>query len=259
MKLIKYAESRRRQHYDTKYEREIAMTDIRKCLILASGFGTRLYPLTIDKAKALLDYKDKPLLSHIVSRVPSSLSIYVSTNRKFESDFRKWQSKIDRRVELCVEDVWTEEQAKGAVSSLHFCVRQKRIEEDILVIAGDNYFEFELAKLIAAYDGKTTLVAVHDIGDRARASQLGIVSLEGDMVIELLEKPANPPSSLIATACYIFPRHVLPLLSSYCSDGTRDNLGNFIAYLIEKDEVHAYSFDEEWFDSLPTHTNGKVM
>ncbi len=226
-----------------------------KCLILASGFGTRLYPLTINRAKALLDYKGRPLISHIVSRVPRSLSIYVSTNRKFEADFRKWQSKIDREVEFCVEDVWAEEQAKGAVGSLDFCVRQRRIKEDILVIAGDNYFEFELAKFIAAYDGKTTLVAVHDIGDKAKASQLGVVSLEGNKIIELHEKPANPPTSLIATACYIFPSHVLPLLSSYCSDGTIDNLGNFIAHLIEKDEVHAYTFDEEWFDSVPPHAN----
>jgi glucose-1-phosphate thymidylyltransferase len=229
-----------------------------KCLILASGFGTRLYPLTINKAKALLDYKGKPLISHIVSKVPHSLSIYVSTNRKFEADFRKWQSKIDREVKLCVEDVWAEEQAKGAVGSLDFCVRQRRIKEDILVIAGDNYFELELTNFIAAHDGKTTLVAVHDIGDKAKASQLGVVSLEGNKVIALHEKPTNPPTSLIATACYIFPRHVLPLLSSYCSDGTRDNLGNFIAHLIEKDEVHAYTFNEEWFDSVPTHADGNT-
>ena len=234
------------------------MTDIMKCLILASGFGTRLYPLTIDRAKALLHYKGKPLISHIVSRVPRSLSIYVSTNRKFEADFRKWQSEIDRDVELCVDAVWTEEEAKGAVSTLDFCVRQRRIEEDILVIAGDNYFGFDLAKFIAAYDGKTTLVAVHDIGDISKASQFGVVSLEGNKIIKLHEKPANPTTSLIATACYIFPRHVLPILSSYCHDVTRDNLGNFIAHLIEKDEVHAYTFDEEWFDSVLTHAKGST-
>ncbi|MFC2044042.1 nucleotidyltransferase family protein [Chloroflexota bacterium] len=219
-----------------------------KCLILASGFGTRLYPLTLTKAKALLDYKGKPVLSHIVSRVPRDVGIYVSTNRKFEADFSKWQKELGRDVELCVEDVWTEEQAKGAVGSLDFWVSQKEINEDLMVIAGDNYFEFNLAKLINAYNGKASLVAVYDIGSIEKANQFGVARLEGNKLVELQEKPANPKSSLVATGCYIFPPRVLALLHGYSSTRKRDNLGNLISYLIEKDEVYAYPFTEAWFD-----------
>lgn len=219
-----------------------------KCLILAGGFGTRLYPLTKNRAKALLEHKGKPLLTYIVDKVPGAIDILVSINRKFEADFRRWQKNLSRRVEICVEDVWAEEQRKGAVSSLNFWVSQQNIAEDLLVIAGDNYFEFDLAEFIGAYNGKNTLVAVYDIGNKNKASQFGVVSLAGHKIVKLKEKPAKPKSSLIATACYIFPPKVFPLLSQYCSEGKRDNLGKFISYLIDKDEVHGYTFTEPWLD-----------
>jgi len=219
-----------------------------KCLILAGGFGTRLYPLTIYKAKALLEYKGKPLLSHILDRVPGNIDTLVSCNRKFEADFRRWQKGAARPVELCVEDVWTEEQKKGAVGSLEFWVSSKNIAEDLLVIAGDNYFEFNLAEFISAYNGKNVLVAVYDIGDMSKASRFGIVSLDGNRIVEFQEKPAQPHSSLVSTGIYIFPPRIFPLLSRYCAEGKRDNLGSFIAHLIEKDEVHARIFTETWLD-----------
>jgi len=219
-----------------------------KCLILAGGFGTRLYPLTIHQAKALLEYKGKPLLTHIVDKVPQEIDILVSTNRKFKTGFRRWQETIDRPVEICVEDVRTEEGKKGAVGSLNFWIEHKRIAEDLLVIAGDNYFEFDLSKFMASYNGRNALVAVYDIGDKSKASQFGVVQVDGRKIVELEEKPARPRSSLIATACYIFPPRIFPRLSRYCSEGKRDNLGNFIAYLIETDEVHAYPFTALWLD-----------
>jgi glucose-1-phosphate thymidylyltransferase len=219
-----------------------------KCLILAGGFGTRLYPLTIYKAKALLEYKGKPLLSHILDRVPENIDILVSCNRKFESDFHRWQKNADRPVELCVEHVWTEEQKKGAIGSLEFWVGSKNITEDLLVIAGDNYFEFDLAEFIFAYDGENVLVAIYDIGDMSKASQFGIVSLDGNRIVEFQEKPAQPHSSLVSTGIYIFPPRIFPLLSRYCAEGKRDNLGSFITHLIDRDEVHARVFTETWLD-----------
>jgi glucose-1-phosphate thymidylyltransferase len=219
-----------------------------KCLILAGGFGTRLYPLTIYKAKALLEYKGQPLLSHILDRIPGNIDTLVSCNRKFEADFCRWQKSAARQVELCVEDVWTHEQKKGAVGSLEFWVSSKSITEDLLVIAGDNYFEFDLAEFISAYNGKNVLVAVYDIGDMSKASRFGIVSLDGNRIVEFQEKPAQPHSSLVSTGIYIFPPRIFPLLSCYCTEGKRDNLGSFIAHLVEKDEVHACIFTETWRD-----------
>jgi len=219
-----------------------------KALILASGFGTRLYPLTLTKAKALLEYKGKAILSHVVDKIPQDIDILVNISKKFEADFRRWQSSIGRAVTLCVEPVFTEEQAFGAIGSLDYWIRAKNINDDLLVVASDNYFEFDLSRFIAAYDGRNTLVAVYDIGDRSKASQYGVVHLDGDRIIKLEEKPAKPKSSLIAIACYIFPPRIFPILFQCCAQGKRDNLGNFIAHLIEIDEVRAYTFSEPRFD-----------
>ena len=219
-----------------------------KSLILAAGFGTRLYPLTANKAKGLLEYKGKPVISYIVGKIPQDIDIFVNTNRKFESDFRRWQKTLKREVTLCIEPVFNEEQSLGAVGSLNYWVKALRITEALLVIASDNYFEFDLSKFILAYHGKNTLVATYDIGDKSKASQFGVVQLDGQEIVDFEEKPTNPKSSLIATACYIFPPRIFPLLSQYCSICQISNLGSFIAHLLSKDEVNACTFTKLWFD-----------
>jgi glucose-1-phosphate thymidylyltransferase len=218
-----------------------------KCLILSSGFGTRLYPLTQSKAKALLEYKGKAVINHIVDKIPQDIDILINVNQKFEADFRRWQEKIDRTVTLCVEPVLTEEQDFGAVGSLDYWIKAKNITDDLLVIAGDNYFEFDLRKFMAAYKGEHTLVAVYDIGDKSKAGQFGVVRLKGNRIIELVEKPMKPESSLVAIACYIFPPRIFPHLFKCCSE-SRDNLGNFISYLVGVDQVRAYIFSDVWLD-----------
>lgn len=219
-----------------------------KCLILAGGFATRLYPLTASRAKALMEYKGEPIINHIVDKIPRNIDIMVSTNKKFEADFCHWQEGIDREVEILVEEALSEHQKLGAIGSLNFWIEHRPIVEDLLAIAGDNYFEFNMAQFIAAYNGKNVLVAVYDIGDKDKASQFGVVQLEGHRIAEFQEKPAKPKSSLVATACYIFPQRMFPLLHQYCQEGKRDNLGSFISYLIDQDEVHAYTFTEPWLD-----------
>ncbi len=219
-----------------------------KCLILAGGFGTRLYPLTRNRAKALLEYKKQPLINHVLRQVPQGIPVLVNTSKRFEAEFRRWQETAPREVRILVENVMKEEEKLGAVGSLDFWIANVPITEDLLVIAGDNYFEFSLPGFLASYDGEHTLVAVHDISDRNLARPFGVVRLDGMKIVEFKEKPAEPESSLIATACYVFPRRVFPLLNLYCRLGEKDNLGSFVAYLVNCDEVHAYAFTEPWVD-----------
>ncbi|MBM3155163.1 MAG: hypothetical protein FJ008_07480 [Chloroflexi bacterium] len=219
-----------------------------KCLILASGFGTRLYPLTIDKPKAHLEYKGVPLINHIVNKIPVDVGMVVTTNKKFEPDFCRWMSALKRQISLCVEPVLTPEQSLGAIGSLNYAITENRIEDDLMVVAADNYFEFSLSKFISAFDGRTTLVAVYDIGDRSKAAEYGVVRLDGNKVVEFEEKPKSPKSSLVATACWILPARILPLVSEFASHGRKDNLGDFITHLVKIDSVCAYVFDELWLD-----------
>jgi glucose-1-phosphate thymidylyltransferase len=227
-----------------------------KCLILAGGFGRRVQPVIGDKPKALLEYLGKPLLSHIVEKVPHGIDIFVSTNKRFEADLLQWRETIKRPVEILVETAWSEEQKPGALSSISFWVRNKHIEEDLLVIASDNYFEFDLSRFMAAYNGKNTLVAAYDVGDKNKACHFGVLKLNGSKIVEFTEKPPQPSSTLVATACYIFPPRVLNICTDYCLQGNKDLLGNFIAHLVDTDEVFGFPFWEKWFDIGSEVNNG---
>ena len=219
-----------------------------KCLILASGFGTRMYPLTLNCAKPLLPYRGKHMINHIVDKIPRDIEILVNVNRKFEADFHAWQKKQGRPVTICVEDVYTEKDMLGAITALNYWIQKKEIKEDLLLFGSDNYFEFDLDKYMSAFNGRNTLVAVYDVGDPSRATQYGVVRVEGGRIVELEEKPARPKSSLVATACYIIPTRVFPFIEEFCKGERKDNLGSFISYLIEKDTVYAYPFSETWID-----------
>lgn len=219
-----------------------------KCLILAGGFATRLYPITANQAKALLEYKGKPIISHLVERIPSDIDIFITTNKRFKDSFFHWQQGINRKVEILIEEALSEKTKMGAVSSLDYWIQHRSIAEDLWVIAGDNYFEGDMLKFLSSYDGQHSLVAVYDIIEKEKAKQFGIVQLDGQRVTDLKEKQDNPESSLVATACYIFPQRVFPLIHKYCRWHKRDKLGNLIAYLIDNETVYAYIFKEFWLD-----------
>jgi glucose-1-phosphate thymidylyltransferase len=226
-----------------------------KCLILAGGFATRLYPLTLDKAKALLEFKGKPVITHVVNRVPEHIDILVSTNKKFESDFLDWQKELGRTVDICIEESVSNEQKKGAVGAIDYWIKYKNINEDLIIIAADNYFELDIMAFITSFNGQNAILAVHDVGnkdkacDLARACQVGLVITDGKKIIRFDEKPIEATSSIIATGIYLLPSRIFPLLSQYCKDSRRDNMGDFISYLLAKEEeVHAYVFTETWVD-----------
>lgn len=226
-----------------------------KCLILAGGFATRLYPLTLDKAKALLEFRGKPVISHVVNRVPEHIDILVSTNKKFEDDFINWQRELDRTVDICIEEAVTNEQKKGAVGAIDYWIKNRNINEDLLVIAADNYFELDLGEFLSHFNSANVLLAVHDVGDKnkacdiARACQVGLVITRGNTIVRFDEKPLKATSSIVATGIYLLPSRIFPILAEYCSENKRDNLGSFITFLLDKnEEVHAYTFTQIWVD-----------
>ena len=219
-----------------------------KCLILASGFGTRLYPVTKKIPKGLLPYKGRPLISHIVEKIPEQIEIYVNTNKKYVLQYQRWQKTLNRDISLFVEPVLNEQQSLGSIGSIDYWIRESKINDDLIVFASDNYFEFDIEDFILNFNNKHTLVAVYDISNYDEARQYGVVKTNGKNVVDFIEKPGAPESTLIATACYIFPSRIIPLLHQYYLGEKRDNLGNFIKYLVDVDSVNAYIFKELWFD-----------
>jgi len=219
-----------------------------KCIILAGGFATRLWPLTENKAKPLLHLKDKPLISHLADQIPIGIEIIVSTNRIFEQAFEKWKAGYPNRpITIFVEDSKTDEGKKGALAATALVIEEFKIKEDLLLIAGDNYFGFDMKDFIATYDNKP-LVAAYDIGSREAARTFGVVVTNDNNVMEFQEKPENPKSSLVSTGCYLFPVRSLTDIVHYSREHN-DDLGGVFEHFIKIGEiVRVFEFNEPWFD-----------
>ena len=225
-----------------------------KCLLLAGGFGTRLYPYVTNTAKALLEYDGKPVITHIVEQVPDHIDILVSTNKYFEGDFLEWQEKLHRQVEICVEESLSDREKKGATSAIDYWIKSKNISEDLLVIAADNYFRFDLVDMISNFDGNNVLIAVHDFSDinkicqKGQQCQYGLVTMNSNRIVRFDEKPVVALSSIVATGIYMLPKRIFPHLSLFCSNKKQDNLGSFFSYLLDKENVFGYRFQNTWLD-----------
>jgi glucose-1-phosphate thymidylyltransferase len=228
-----------------------------KAIILAGGYAKRLVPFFgAPVPKALLPVGKRLLLTYIVEKVaelPEVDQLVVSTNMKFEKPFTEWLrgSSFPKPVKLLVEPTSSEDKKLGAVGGIDYAIKNAKISDDLMVIAGDNLFAFALPDFLKFYSSKKApVVAVHDIADLEKARLYGVVKLgKSGKIDEFHEKPDSPPSTLISTACYIFPKSSLKLLNEYMSGGNHaDRLGDFVRWLLGKTEVFAYAFQEEWFD-----------
>jgi len=219
-----------------------------KCIILAGGFATRLWPLTEHKAKPLLHLKDKPLISHIVEALPHDLEIIISTNAVFEEDFKNWAKNFtEKKIRIFVEDSGADEFKKGALGATALAIQELKIEEDLMLLAGDNYFGFKIEALLNHYK-QNPLLAAYDIKDIHQAKKFGVVMVRGGKAIEFQEKPEKPKSTLVSTGCFIFPKKNLDDIMHYAKENN-DDLGGIFEYLTKKgEEIDVFQFNEAWVD-----------
>lgn len=228
-----------------------------KAIILVAGYATRLYPLTLSQPKSLLKVGNKRMVEHIIFKIEQLKEVdevFIVSNQKFYDDFFKWSQRYKSRkpIKIINDNTTSNQDRLGAVGDINFVVQEEKIEDDILVIAGDNLFDFSLVDFYNFYKEKDScVVAIYDIIDKEQAaSKLGVVQLdENSKIIDFEEKPANPKTSLISTACYVFKKKDVNLLSKCMDESVAlDNLGDFITWLINKKDVYGFVFKERWFD-----------
>lgn len=227
-----------------------------KAIVLAAGYATRLYPLTLNKPKPLLKVAGKPLLEHILFRieeVDNVDEIFIVTNDKFYPYFLRWLKsyKSNKKIKIINDGTKTNEERLGAVGDIHFVVADQKIDDDILVIGGDNLFEFSLDHLNSFFkEKKKSVVALYDVKDKELAKKYGVVELdETSKIIGFEEKPNKPKSTLASTACYIFSKSDLEELEKCILNGKKpDNLGDFIKFLSKRKHFYGFVFSERWFD-----------
>jgi glucose-1-phosphate thymidylyltransferase len=224
-----------------------------KAIILAAGYATRLRPLTDTWAKELLPVGGRPIIDWIldaVDEVGEVDAIHVVTNARKAPAFREWAQGRD--VDIDDDGTTSNDDRLGAIGDLSLVVERAQLDDDLLVIAGDNLFEFGLPAFVEYWRGKgrASAVAVRDVGSRELASQYGIVELDGDdRIVDFLEKPEDPPSMLAATATYLFDRAHVPLIRAYLDAGNApDQPGRFVGWLHQHEPVYGWRFDEAWYD-----------
>ncbi len=226
-----------------------------KAIILAGGYATRLQPLTDDLSKCLLPIGGRPMVDWILERirdVEEVDDVHVVTNSRFAQDFEQWALSKEG-VTVHDDGTSTNEDRLGAIGDVAFTLDRAEIaDEDVIVIAGDNLFEYDLQGYVDFWRGKGTAsaVAIRDVGDLRLASQYGVVELDDDdRVIAFEEKPADPSTTLCATATYIYHREHLPLVTQYLAEGNApDQSGSFFEWLRSREPVYGYGFTGSWLD-----------
>jgi glucose-1-phosphate thymidylyltransferase len=230
-----------------------------KVLILAAGYATRLYPLTLTQPKPLLPVAGKPMIEYVLDNIAPIGGIdrvYVVTNAKFAVAFQKWadqyratKAQLDFTI---VNDQSTDDSNKlGAIGDLHLVITREKVEDDLIVVAGDNLFSQSLQDFGAVCRAKKApVLGVYDVESLEQVKKYSSIELASDgKITSFLEKPQNPKSSLIGIALYYYPKSVLPLIKKYIAEGNNpDQPGRLIQWLFPRTPVYTWTVPGLWLD-----------
>jgi glucose-1-phosphate thymidylyltransferase len=228
-----------------------------KAIILAAGYATRLWPLTLDRPKPLLPIGKTPIIEHIIKRlnkIKGLTQIHIVTNTKFVNAFIQWRDKYRAAKKIFITDdgMKTLDQRRGSIGDTLFTIEKRKINTDIIVIAGDNIFNFDLNVFIknARANAESASIGLFDIKNKRLAKEYGIVTLNKDLTIASFEeKPSRPGSTLAAMCLYYFPKSKIRLIREYKAQGNPlDLAGSFIKWLSLRERVYGHVFKGKWLD-----------
>ena len=224
-----------------------------KAIILAAGYATRLAPLTDSIAKQLLPVGGRPMMDWVCDKVEEvTMDVHVVTNSRFAADFERWAERRGSGVTVHDDGTVTNDDRLGAIGDIGFVLERTGSEDDLLVVAGDNLFDFDLTDLAEFWQAKGTAsaVAVYDCGDLELATHYGVVEVgEDERLVGFEEKPSEPRTTLVATATYLYHQDHVPLVKRYLAEGNPpDQPGRLVAWLYPREAVYGYRFGGAWFD-----------
>ena len=230
-----------------------------KVIILAAGYATRLHPLTLAQPKPLLPVAGKPMIEYVLDNlapIGGLDRIYVVTNSKFARHFQEWadlyratKAKLDFTI---VNDGSTDDTNKlGAIGDLRLVLTRQHVDDDIIVVAGDNLFSEKLTDYgRVCREKKNPVLAVYDVGDLEQIKKYNAITIAADGRITFFEeKPKNPTSTLTGIALYSDPKSTLPLIEQYVAEGNNpDQPGRLVQWLYPRLPVYTWKVPGLWFD-----------
>jgi glucose-1-phosphate thymidylyltransferase len=228
-------------------------------IILAAGYATRLYPLTLDRAKPLLEVAGKPMIEWVLDNLANVLglgTIYIVTNDKFVNDFQTWTDRYQHRqsqlkFKVINDGSKSDDDKLGAIGDINFVItRESLAKSDLLIVAGDNLFSESLAGFVEYANKTEATVAVYDVGDLEKIKKYGNITIDSHGVItHFEEKPEKPQSTLAAIALYYYSCEIISLVTTYLAAGNNpDQPGRFVQWLYTRKPVKTFQIKGKWLD-----------
>ncbi len=225
-----------------------------KCLILAAGYATRLYPLTENFPKPLLKVQEKTILDWLVDDIDTSGEVdeyVVISNHRFVHHFKEWATTKRMKITVIDDGTSTNEGRLGAVKDIQFAIDQLQLDDDMLVIAGDNVLDFSLTKFISyAKEKNSSCIMRYYEPTMEKLVKCGVVTIdEDDCVLNMTEKSPNPATNWCCPPFYFYSRGDAKLVKVGIEAGCGvDAPGSYIAWLCQKSKVHAMEMPGKRYD-----------
>lgn len=230
-----------------------------KLIILAAGYATRLYPLTLDQPKPLLEVAGKPMLEHVndnLANIPHIDHAHIVTNAKFAGHFERWAEKYSRpehnyKFTVTNDESTSEENRLGAIGDTHLVLMKHEIDDDVIVVGGDNLFSEDLKEFgDFCLEKNAPVLAVYDVGNLEEIKKYNSIEVDEEGRITFFEeKPEHPKSTLTGIALYYYPKSVLPLIRQYIAEGNNpDQPGRLVQWLYPRTPFYTWRVPGLWYD-----------
>lgn len=237
-----------------------------KCLILAAGYATRLYPLTENFPKPLLEVGGKPILDWLVDDIDTCSQVdeyIVISNHKYVHHFEDWAKRKPQNITVLDDGTSTNETRLGAVKDIQFAIDTLQLDDDLLVIAGDNVLDFSLTRFISyAQEKQTSCIMRYYEEQEKKLQKCGVLEIdENDLVIGMEEKPAQPKSHWCCPPFYYYTNADAKLIGKGIENGCgTDAPGSYAAWLCQQSKVHAMEMPGKRYDvgNLESYTKIKA-
>ena len=236
-----------------------------KCLILGAGYATRLYPLTENFPKPLLEVKGKTIIDWLIEDLETTNKIdnyIVISNHKFINHFNNWKDnhKLNTKITILDDGTISNETRLGAVCDIELAIKKLNIKDNLMVIAGDNLLDFSLNDFINYFENKKSTCVMRyyekDLDKVKKSAELIIDT--NDLVIEMNEKPSVPKSNWCCPPFYIYSSKDINMVEKSLKDGCKkDAPGSFIEYLAKCRPVYAMEMNGNRYDigTLDSYNN----
>ncbi len=220
-----------------------------KCIILAAGYATRMYPLTENFPKPLLEVGGKPILDWLITDLASEIGQFiVISNHKYAGHFQTWAA--GKPVVVVDDGTSTNETRLGAVKDIQFAIDKLGLKEDLLIIAGDNVLDFSLQSFVTyAKNAGTSCTMRYWEDDEVKLRRAGVSEVEGERLISFEEKPVEPKSNWCTPPFYYYIASDVAKIKDAITDGCgTDAPGSLVAWMCKHSTLHSMVMPGKRYD-----------